>query len=651
MALVIPQVPVVQPVLNPQRYAPAIQIERKEKNCIQRLFAWIGSFFYNVNFNRHANRSMQALLAKRISFHREAGDPAAAKAVSFVQQFLVGTKKRELEPSLFQQSGITARSLMDPVYLDMALLRDPEGYVEQEKRKLTIYRVQLLQQTALEIKRKAPALSVRCDQVFENAQMMSAAEIRHWMTELSGVRGIVGSKLMEALDQIASLMEMDPAVLDAELLTHFLGALQIHERLTLQKLPRNFLAKGEARALEILSQKLTQLDGPNQTPLDEMELKRLRRFLEAAAANPEMNRRLIRYADSQQHLTISKQAIELTLDLSHKMSLEGEYLHVMRKVDALRVKILAHQPTLHEERLSLKEVKKVESLARLHEKFNQLTAVGVPIQHLLVAEAARADRFVRDILERSELESPHQSGTFIFYDYPNAREYHNWPGGPIRKFIYHHFLPWPLMHSALAISHEGQNWVSHMYHGERHAMHRRSIGEYTFKTFEIDFNKVISDAGKQILADRLGLNWEREVQRIYGEITHEIHTNKELLAQFQNSSARRILASVSPGFGLLDNHALEDRPLSKRQICSAFVLNTSLQAFVRLEERLKERCNANGAAVPADFSFVKLPMFSRNRLLDYILPHQLAQKMMPVCKKVAPPAIVQQILNYHDFEI
>jgi len=625
-------------------YAPAIKIERKEKNFFQKIIAWVGSLFCTVGANWHTSQEMRALFQKRVQIHQASGDQTAVKAVTLMQRFLVEPKKGGLEPSCFEQKGIQMRNLMDPLLLDLALHTDPAEYIEREKTRIATHCTQLVQQIAQDLKRRTPGMAARCDGIVERGEQLTPDELSAWIEELRQVRGIARSKPFAVLEEIAALRHLDVRVLDAELVTHYLGSLQIHEKYALKYLPDNALSRSEIRALEILSEKLA-----HGGRVEGMDSKRLRRFLDEAQGNLELNRRLIRYADSQ-HLTISKQALELVLDLTYKIGQAGEYFTVMAKVDTLRARLLANQGTTPEERLSLKEVKKVESLARLHEKFDQLAAIGAPSQHPLVETAARSDQFVRNVLERAEHDQPHKSGSAIFYDYPNADVYLNWPGGAFRKFLYR-LLPWPLIHTGLAVRHQDQNWISHMYHGH-HAMHRRSIGDYAFKTFEFDFTKAISPVGSRILAERLGRDWHLEVERIYGEITHNIHTNKELLAQFHNPPIKQVLAAMSIGFGLFDNHAMEHRPLNKQQICSSFVLNTALAAIVRLEERLLELCNARQdlPPLPADFRFTNLPI-ERTRLLDFVLPHQLAKKVLPISKEVPKPQVIHQILNFHDFSM
>lgn len=637
-------------VQEPLRFAPVVQIARREKNVFQRIIEWIGSIFA-AGPGRQASRAMHSLFQKRIEIAKEKNDPAAKKAIALIQRFLTGKKTGGLEPSMFEQCGIPSKGIMDPVYLDLALLRDPEAYAADEARRLNQFRVQLLHVATQQIRRKAPQLEARCEEVMERAHLMTAEEVDAWIAECSFHRQLAHSKPLALLEEISSLMKMDGAALYEELVTHYLGALQIHERVMLKSLPRNGLSRGEVRALEILTQKLGHLANGRAVLLDPTEEKRLKRFLEQAAGNRDLNNRLIRYADAQ-HLTISKQALELALDVTYKMSEGAVYHGVMRKVGVLEGRLAAGEPTAAGERLSLKEVKKVESLARLHEKFAQLELIGAPMRGGLVDLAARADRFVRHVLENAERERPTKSGSAMFYDYKNSAPYLNWPGGPIRHVIYRYMMPWPLVHASLAIRHEGQNWVSHMYHGH-HAFMRRSIGDYAFKTFELDFTKVISDQGQRILRERIGEGWEREVERVYEEISHEIHTNKELLGQFHNPPIRQILAAVSIGYGLFDNHAMEHRPLSKQQICSSFVLNTGLAAMARVEERLKERCNQfNGGLdpLPAGFRFMALPI-RRHRLLDFVLPHQLARRSLPLTREVDAPPVIRQVMNFHEFEM
>lgn len=623
-------------------YAPAIRIERKEKNFLQKIIAWVGSLFCSIRTNWHISQEMRALFQKRIHIYQESGNSPAVKAISLMQRFLVDVKKGGLEPSCFEQKGIHTRKLMDPVLLDDALLTNPAEYVEKEKVRLAIHCTQLVQHIALELKRKVPAISDQCDEIVEKGEELTAAELLEWIEKIRQYRSIARSKPFALLEEISALRNLDVRVLDAELLTHYLGSLQIHEKNALKALPDDALSKNETRALEILTHKLAhggQVEGRDS--------KRLRRFLDGAQGNLELNRRLIKYADSQQ-LIIYKEAVELILDLSYKIGQSGEYSKVMEKVRIIEQRILANQPTTQEERLSLKEVKKVESLARLHEKFVQLQRIGTPIHLPLVETAVRADQFMRTVLERAELEQPTKSGSAVFYDDPNAVEYLNWPGGVLRRFLYR-LLKWPFVHTALAVRHQGQNWLSHMYHGH-HVMHRRSIGDYAFKTFELDFSKCITEEGKKILAERLGPDWEQQVERIYGEITHIIHTNKETLAQFHNPPIKRVLAAMSIGYGLFDNHAMEHRSLSKQQICSSFVLNTALAAIVRLEERLLERCNGmqDFPDLLADFRFTNLPI-PKNRILDFVLPTQLAKGILPISRELPKPQIIQQILNFHDF--
>ena len=89
-------------------------------------------------------------------------------------------------------------------------------------------------------------------------------------------------------------------------------------------------------------------------------------------------------------------------------------------------------------------------------------------------------------------------------------------------------------------------------------------------------------------------------------------------------------------------------------MCSSFVLNTSLVAMVRLDDRLKEVCNTNLAdqevPLPADYRFLNLPIRS-SRVLDFVMPHQLARRGLAVASELKKPEIIQQILNCNEYEM
>ncbi|HSX26942.1 MAG TPA: hypothetical protein VLE89_08065 [Chlamydiales bacterium] len=625
---------------NQNNYAPAIQIERKVKNIFLRFFDWIASCFCHLNTNRHVKQAMHALFQKRVEVYKEGEDPTAAKAISFVQQFLVGPKRKGLEPSHFEQSRIPFKRMMDPVFLEIALLKDPEAYVTEEKKRLETYRIQMLQMAAHEIQGKEPRLAARCAEIIGKADQLSANDISEWMAEISGHR----SKAIPVLEGLVALMQIDEKTLEAELLTHYLASLQIQEKFMLQDLPKNALSQGEILALGVLNKRLAQLREGALGELEPLESKSLYRFLEGICGNSEFNKRL-RSCPEGQYLAITKQAFDFAADFSFKFSRVGEYQRVIEKVKKLEAKLEAHEATTAEEKLSLQEMRKVESVARLHEKFAQMAQIGIPFHHPLVDLAGRADLFVQRVLRIAEQQTPHKGASCMFYDCKNADDYYgNWSGGPIRRFIYNHLIPWPLLHTALPLPHLGENWTSHM-HNNRHILHRRRIGDYAFKTFEIEFSKIISARGKQALLQHYGENWEREVERMYTQIIHGVHTNREALAPIQNPAIRRVLAAISLGYGIFDNRAFEHRPLNKQQICSAFVLNTWLAAFTTLELRLKVHCN-----MAANFRFIEMPIHKK-RLLDFITPHQLAKTVLPISREVEKPEIIRQVLNFHEYKM
>ncbi|MES2273990.1 MAG: hypothetical protein V4487_07340 [Chlamydiota bacterium] len=645
MAIIPFQAPLV-----PNSYAPAVRfLPPPAKNWFQKVIASIGEFLLFCRPSFQAGRDMRTHFKGRIKIW-ETQNPQVVKAVQIMQRFLVGQKRGNLEGSYFEQLGISNRKLMDSVFLDLAVHMDPQEYLKAEKGRLERYRVQCLTQIGRDLVGKLstdPQLSKKIqEQLIERSAQCTLLQLTELILELRAHLRCNRSKSVLHLEEISALMQMEPADLDRELLSHYLGSLEIQEKLTLQKLSKNALSKSEVRALEILTKRM----GMGNSPLEPFEKRRLDRFFEAAAGNLELNQRLKKYAVAQ-HMTVSKAAIDLALDISFKLSQPEQFLEAINKVQRLEEKIALNQPTNPDERLSLGELKKVESLARLHEKFVQLEQIGAPLEHPLLLSADRANRFVNTILGHAEQERPHKGNSYIFYDFTNAVAYQKAAGGPFRAFFYRHFMPWPLTHAAAGIRLNFQNMVSHMWNGV-HVLERRLIGDYAFKTFEFDFTKIIPEEGQALLRRKLGDDWIRRIEAIHEDITQQIHNNKELLSQITNPPIRWPFIALWFGFGSQNNRAQEHRELDKKQICSSLVLNLTLEAFERLEEHLKEVCNANlaPAEVPlsADYRFLKVPIH-KNRLLNCVLPHQLPKIIFPLVREVEKPAIIRQVLNFHEF--
>ncbi|MBI5272728.1 MAG: hypothetical protein HY861_01950 [Chlamydiia bacterium] len=644
---------------------PLTAFQRKEKNFLQKIIEWIGSFFFAANADLSIRRDMRAFFKEREVVWQRAGE-VSIKGLEFLQKFFAGKKQEHWERSEFERRGLSLSRVMDGTYLDLALHRDPSSYLEAEKTSLERYRIQVLQQTAQSIRellRESYGRAVsKLEQGIEAEIVMcpeqcSAQELRVWVGVIEPQLRTSRAKTecLERLNEIialTALKETRPQLLDREILAHYLGVLKIQEKAIVENLASNELSRGETRALEILSRRLSRADTKVST-----ETGRLDRFIAGALGNLDLNARLKRFSE-QHHLTICPEAIEIVLDISYKTARLETYRSTMERVAVLQTKLDQNEEIGQNERLSLGEVQKVESFARLHRSFEALQGVGAPSSHFLVGVAKRADRFVSQVLQTAEKECPHKSGSVILYDYPNAVAYLNWPNDLFRRFFFKYLIQQPILHAAVGVSRatEGgsENVLSHMYQG-KHVYQRRSMGEYVFKTFELDFPRLVSPRGLEVLEKKMGSAWIREVESMYEEIVRHIHMNNfRTLKQFKNTSWKQLLAALHIGFAPWKNRAHEHRPIDEVQICSSFVLNASLEAFVSLEEKLRERFDlelkAGEEPLSADFRFLEIPI-RKHRIIDFVLPHQLLHYGLRVAKESKIPSIIRKILNFKEYSI
>lgn len=127
-----------------------------------------------------------------------------------------------------------------------------------------------------------------------------------------------------------------------------------------------------------------------------------------------------------------------------------------------------------------------------------------------------------------------------------------------------------------------------------HTYHRRSMGDYAFKTLEIDFDKIATEEGRAMLEKMYGENWKEKVEELFEEIAFTIHTNSDNFKEIYNPPYKRILAAISFPFSPAPNGADRHQKLGKNLICSEFVLKTTIESILFLEDRLREDLNARG---------------------------------------------------------
>jgi len=354
-------------------------------------------------------------------------------------------------------------------------------------------------------------------------------------------------------------------------------------------------------------------------------------FLESIKENKGFNKNIRTLMNKTKGLsTISQKLLEDVSAFSHKIKREDEIIRVAAKANTVFEKYQNSIILNNDEKLTLKEVKMLESSSKMKPFLDQIAKYrdlsGSSIDPLYKAVVNSHD-FIERTLSIAEKEDPSKPGTFIVYDQATLSDFRSIPISLLAIRIFRNVLRTNIEHISVGVRDEnGQDLEAHMWGDSvsKFVLSRRSLGNRCFKTIRL-LPQLLVDETKMI---RLyGNDWEKELGRIYEKISLDYFKTNPELKKLYNPKFRRIMAAIGYRFSFY-KQSWEERcrfPKNNRVICSEFAILSSLQCLKKLNERIKEQWDVS---YPGEEAPKLNPPVRENRRLNRVIPHEIVARSL-----------------------
>jgi len=374
---------------------------------------------------------------------------------------------------------------------------------------------------------------------------------------------------------------------------------------------------------------LAQLTGTNH--FTQAESRKVEKFLTNVLHTGDFNSRLSQQSSNGE---ISRDVLKKMRQFSYKASVALRTEEVATRALANLQARIRNKDALIETKLTRKQVKTLEGLAKMKGLLRELEQRGVDFQ--LHPDLARVAEVVRkasewndDFLRELERVSPQNSGDIIGYTIENDRSYLGKAMCWIIRFWHIHVLGARVTHLALGIrAKDGTNKESHMWGSPRslHGQIRRTVGSYYNNTYRMRFENIIPAKYHNSIKENYGhlyppeYTWEQIAQDLYHKQIHNWHdTNQELLSGLTNPAGKRLLCAV-----VVNALSPFSRPWRERMrfqsdwiksgsevSCGEFVIKASLNSLDLLGKQLSQDLDV------AEEEIVKPPIRSHRRIKRY----------------------------------
>jgi hypothetical protein len=329
------------------------------------------------------------------------------------------------------------------------------------------------------------------------------------------------------------------------------------------------------------------------------------------------------------------ETLEALRAYSHKTELNNFVTMIQAADKAMQLSVILdmQQEPAEEEKLTIREVRALESLAKMNPFLNRFKEISEKNTRLsqLIDKSKMANQFISTITEKAEKEAPCKPGTFILYDMETDYALRGQRVSWLQRFIFNRLLGTNISHISVGYKdYNGKSIEAHMWGSpvSKFAQGSRSLGNYCFRTFTLDPKTLVDASDHKIMKDFYGDNWGDEVASEYKRIVRkyfDTDRNPDLL-RLRNPSIRRLLAAIGFRYSLFQR-SWEERaqfPEHKQVICSEFAVLSSLQCLDKLNQRIKKywvNAGNDEAAAP------KLnPPVRENRRLNRVVPHEVLQR-------------------------
>ncbi len=303
---------------------------------------------------------------------------------------------------------------------------------------------------------------------------------------------------------------------------------------------------------------------------------------------------------------ISKDAVELIVDITYKFRFKKEFIPATKKLGDLMQKIKKNEEIKNEDRLTLREFGIVKKAVDIgigdRSLLNNLKNLGLMNKDLttLQENSTKAEQLLLELngLFEQEVATRYHSGDLVAYRGVKEFEYkvHKMNG---EQTLYHNFLS-PYTHGAKIYRSDSNTFLSHVT-SEQYIHHPLDIATDAYsEVWRLDLSKLVSKKMRGLMEAMYGSGWKEIVQKKFEEFENKIHRHEgNQFENIQNPWERQLEAGKADfiwgghfkkketDFNKLAERMMGDSEVQaehfKEMICSEFVTKATIASLVYLD--------------------------------------------------------------------
>ena len=354
---------------------------------------------------------------------------------------------------------------------------------------------------------------------------------------------------------------------------------------------------------------------------------------------------------------ISNQTLGEVSAFSYKTTQRKAFIATANKAEDTLFKYTNSQPIPKTGKLTLKEVRELESCAKMKPLLSKIikssksnkSKISSKIKNLYKA-SKKASKTIELMLKEAEKTAPFLPGTFIVYDQKNDYALRGQAVSFTQKIASKILFKTNISHISVGFtSDNNQNMEAHMWGSpiSKYAHSRRTLGNHCFQTIQMSIEKMV-DTEK--MAKLYGEDWKDVIHNEYASISREYFLKNPELKKLHNPSFKRVIAAIGFRFSAYKQSWKErcQFPKSHQVICSEFAVMSSLQCLETLETRIQNKWKEQ---YPEEITLPKItPPVRENRRLNRLLPNEIVNYAIKEgYATISPPAkCIQDLIQFND---
>jgi hypothetical protein len=413
----------------------------------------------------------------------------------------------------------------------------------------------------------------------------------------------------------------------------------LQNRQVKQEVIDGFVVK-QAKQCGITPQVLSQIKhfaAHSTTPLTSAEDKeRVYTFLKELQGNTKLNASLEKF--SNQTTTLPKQVLRDLIAYSHKSGKFAQNTGFTNKVRILYDKFHDLPSVTAKEKLSMGELRTVDSLTKMTTIFDRMERMGIsgdfnPLHRELHTTAKLCEVFAGMVKKEATRDLRNETGCSIFcYDFTRSK--------PLITLSWLQTLIGPILlrfltlqnNYHLSVAYEGAGeklQEAHMWNNGGFSSGEMPIISYAFKRLTFKFDSFIKNDDAIKFHHLFGDQYKTELRTRLTAIIRR-HQDEGRFADLKNGEVSRFFSFLIPKFNLFAKDWRQGAAFDDKQnvSCIQYAITEPLIALRELEEELAQECIQRNIHHDAPPKFT-IPVGKRANL-QRMMPHNVVQSAVYV---------------------